>query len=126
MILPVLNGMKHVDRLAARFGDRAVAGCVCRVATIVDHGRIVQLTKLQDLAYGEMDRSVSPRIEQLDAFMQGAGFDARLSTDIAREMWEKWVLLAAMGGINCLMRGTVGEIVAAPGGVDFVRQPGTA
>jgi 2-dehydropantoate 2-reductase len=120
MILPVLNGMKHVDTLAARFGDRAVAGCVCRVATIVDHGRIVQLTKLQDLAYGEMDRSVSPRIEQLDAFMQGAGFDARLSTDIAREMWEKWVLLAAMGGINCLMRGTVGEIVAAPGGVDFV------
>jgi 2-dehydropantoate 2-reductase len=120
MILPVLNGMKHVDTLTARFGDGAVVGCVCKVATVVDQGRIVQLSKLQDLAYGEMDGSVSPRIKQLDAFMQDAGFDARLSTGIAREMWEKWVLLAALGGINCLMRGSVGEIVGAPGGVDFV------
>jgi 2-dehydropantoate 2-reductase len=119
MILPVLNGMKHVDALVARFGETAVVGCVCKVATIVDHGRIVQLSKLQEIAYGEMNGSVSPRIKELDAFMQGAGFDARLSTVIAREMWEKWVLLAAMGGINCLMRGTIGEIVAAPGGADF-------
>jgi 2-dehydropantoate 2-reductase len=34
-------------------------------------------------------------------------------------MWEKWILLAAMGGINCLMRANIGEIAAAPGGVDF-------
>ena len=52
--------------------------------------------------------------------MQGAGFDARLSTDIAREMWEKWIYLATMGGITCLMRGTIGEIEAATGGTDFV------
>jgi 2-dehydropantoate 2-reductase len=119
MILPVLNGMKHVDALVARFGERAVVGCVCKVATVVDHGRIVQLSKLQDLAYGEMDGSASPRIKELDAFMQGAGFDARQSGVIAREMWEKWVLLAAMGGINCLMRGNIGEIESAPGGADF-------
>jgi 2-dehydropantoate 2-reductase len=119
MILPVLNGMKHVDTLVARFGKKAVAGCVCKIATIVDQGRIVQLSKLQDIAYGEMDGSVSLRVSELDAFMQGAGFDAKLSTTIAREMWEKWILLAAMGGINCLMRGNIGEIAAAPGGVEF-------
>src|ERR1700739_1865221 len=60
MILPVLNGMRHLNRLAARFGKNSVIGGVCKVATVVDdRGRIVQLTKLQDLAYGEMsgDRS---------------------------------------------------------------------
>jgi 2-dehydropantoate 2-reductase len=119
MILPVLNGMKHMDALVARFGEKAVAGCVCKIATIVDQGRIVQLSKLQDIAYGEMDGSASPRMKRLDAFMQGAGFDAKLSTTIAREMWEKWILLAAMGGINCLMRGNIGQIAAAPGGVEF-------
>jgi 2-dehydropantoate 2-reductase len=119
MILPVLNGMKHVDALIPRFGEKAVAGCVCKIATIVDEGRIVQLSELQDIAYGEMDGSVSPRMKELDAFMRGAGFDAKLSTMIAREMWEKWILLAAMGGINCLMRGSIGEITAAPGGVEF-------
>lgn len=121
MILPVLNGMKHMDTLAARFGKNAVAGCACKVATQVDaEGRIVQLAPLQDMAYGEMDGSTTPRIKALDAFMQGAGFDARLSPDIAREMWEKWILLAALGGTICLMRGTIGEIEKAPGGTDFV------
>jgi 2-dehydropantoate 2-reductase len=120
MILPVLNGMKHVDTLAARFGEKAVVGCVCKVATIVDEqGRIVQLTKLQDLAYGEMNGSASPRTDRLDQAMQGAGFDARLSRTIEREMWEKWILLATVGGTTCLMRGNVGEIEAAPGGADF-------
>jgi 2-dehydropantoate 2-reductase len=120
MILPVLNGMGHVDRLAARFGERAVIGCVCKVATSLDdRGRIVQLAPFQELIYGEMSGAPSDRTERLDAVMQGAGFDARLSLTIVREMWEKWVLLATMGGITCLMRGTVGEIEAA-GGVPFV------
>jgi 2-dehydropantoate 2-reductase len=98
MILPVLNGMKHVDRLAGRFGAKAVVGCVCKVATILDdQGRIVQLAKFHDLAYGEMSGAPSSRTEQLDTIMRGAGFDAKLSRTIEREMWEKWVLLATMG-----------------------------
>ncbi len=120
MILPVLNGMRHVDRLVARFGAPAVAGCVCKVATIVDaEGRIVQLSRLQDLAYGEMDGTRSARMERLDAAAQGAGFNARLSADIQADMWEKWDMLAALGAITCLMRGNVGEVNAAPGGTAF-------
>jgi 2-dehydropantoate 2-reductase len=121
MILPVLNGMRHVDRLVERFGAPAVAGCVCKVATIVDaDGRIVQLSRLQDLAYGEMDGARSARMERLDAAMQGAGFPARLSADIQADMWEKWDMLAALGTITCLMRGHIGEVNAAPGGTQFV------
>jgi 2-dehydropantoate 2-reductase len=74
---------------------------------------------LQDIAYGEMDGVVSPRIQGLDRFMRDAGFDARLSSAIEREMWEKWILLAGLGGINCLMRGTIGEVAQAPRGSEF-------
>ena len=120
MILPVLNGMRHVERIAQRFGAPAVVGCVCKVAALVDaEGRIVQLSRLQDLAYGELDRTRTPRIERLDAAMQGAGFPARLSADIEADMWEKWDNLAALGAITCLMRGNVGEVNAAPGGTAF-------
>jgi hypothetical protein len=52
--------------------------------------------------------------------MRGAGFDARLSDAIRREMWEKWIFLASVGAITCLMRGTIGEVEASPGGVPFV------
>ena len=121
VILPVLNGMRHVDILAGRFGRTSVVGCACKItASIDDRGRIVQHTLLQDIAYGEMDAVVSPRIQGLDQFMRGAGFDARLVSDIKREMWEKWILLASLGGLNCLMRGTIGEVAQAPRGSEFV------
>jgi 2-dehydropantoate 2-reductase len=121
IILPVLNGMRHVDRLAARFGRNAVGGCAAKVATVLDdEGCIVQLAPFQEIAYGEMDGSRSSRIMAVDEFMRGASFEARLSANIALEMWEKWALLATLGGVTCLMRGNLGEIEASPGGAEFL------
>jgi 2-dehydropantoate 2-reductase len=117
MIFPLLNGMRHVDLLVRRFGEGAVLGGVCRVATTLDlQGRIVQITDLQELIYGERDGAFSKRVETLDAAMRGAGFDAHPSSMIMQDMWEKWVMLASLAGLTCLMRGSIGEIEAAPGG----------
>src|SRR5277367_3715844 len=42
VIIPVLNGMRHIDVLSERFGRNAVLGGVCYVATEVDsQGRII-------------------------------------------------------------------------------------
>jgi 2-dehydropantoate 2-reductase len=120
LILPVLNGMKHMDLLIQRFGRKPVIGAICLVVATVDAaGCIVQLDPRQELTYGELDGSQSPRIRELDALMKGAGFTARLSADIEREMWEKWILLSCMGGITCLMRGSIGELEAVQGGREF-------
>jgi 2-dehydropantoate 2-reductase len=126
MIVPVLNGMRHIDLLAARFGPKAVLGGVSHIAaTVDDRGRIVQMNEMQKLAYGERrsaGSSDAARVEALHAVMGGANFDARISQEIERDMWEKWVFLATLGGITCLMRGTIGEIEAAPAGAALARQ----
>jgi 2-dehydropantoate 2-reductase len=120
MIFPVLNGMRHIDILTKRFGEHAVIGGVCLVAAEMDdQSRIVQLADFQRLVYGERNGETTPRLKALDATLQGAGFDARLSPEIMQAMWEKWVQLASLGAITCLMRGTIGEIVAAPGGAEL-------
>ncbi|MGH7117581.1 MAG: 2-dehydropantoate 2-reductase [Acetobacteraceae bacterium] len=120
MIVPFLNGMRHVDMLRARFGAKPVLGGVCHIAAMLDaDGRIVQLAKFQHLTYGEMNGIASPRAERLDHAMQSAGFEARLSRTIVQDMWDKWILLATVGAITCLMRGTIGEIEAASGGSAF-------
>jgi 2-dehydropantoate 2-reductase len=117
MIFPVLNGMRHLAALTARFGEGPVLGGVCLVATMIDpQGRIKQLAEFQQLVYGERSGEMSARVAALDAVMQGAGFVARASGVILQEMWEKWILLATLGAITCLLRGTVGDIEAAPGG----------
>ena len=120
MIFPMLNGLRDIDLLTKRFGEHPVIGGVCLVvAGIDDAGRIVQLADIQRLAYGERNGETTPRLQTLDATLRGAGFDARLSTDIMQAMWEKWVQLASLGAITCLMRGAIGEIVAVPGGAEL-------
>jgi 2-dehydropantoate 2-reductase len=79
MILPVLNGMAHMDRLQDHFGRSAVLGGVCRIGVTLEGTAIRQLMPLQQIAYGELDGSVSERIRAVDAVMQGVGFDAAIS-----------------------------------------------
>ena len=120
VIIPVLNGMHHMDVLTQRFAEHAVLGGVCFVSTAIDsQGRIVQLADFQSLAYGELDGKKTSRIEAVHQEFSGAGFQAAISTDISRDMWQKWVFLASLGAITCLLRGNIGEIVAAPGGAEL-------
>jgi 2-dehydropantoate 2-reductase len=120
MILPVLNGMRHVDLLTQRFGAAAVIGGTCHVVAEVDgEGRVVQSADIQQLTYGELNGKTTPRLKLVDATLQGAGFEAHLSTDIMQAMWEKWVQLASLGAVTCLLRGSIGDIAAAPGGADL-------
>jgi 2-dehydropantoate 2-reductase len=117
MIIPLLNGMRHIDLLVEEFGEAAVLGGVCVVATTVDaQNRIVQLAPLQDLTYGERNGSLSDRVRGLHEVLSGAGFNAATSTTILQDMWEKWILLASAGALTCLLRGTVGDIEAVPNG----------
>jgi 2-dehydropantoate 2-reductase len=121
LLLSTLNGMKHLDRMAEWFSPAHIGGCVCKIeSTVDDQGRIVQFSKINDMTYGELDGQASERIRRLDAVMQGAGFDARLSGDIRRTLWEKWTLLASLGSINCLGRGTIGEVVNTTGGLELI------
>jgi 2-dehydropantoate 2-reductase len=122
MILPVLNGMKHMDTLRAHFGAAAVIGGLARIASTLDErGRIIDQANFHDLIYGEWSGEKSERILALDEFMQGAGFAARLSTEIEREMWEKWAMLASLAAITCLLDRNIGQVSRAPGGIDFVK-----
>ena len=122
-VLPLLNGMAHLDALEARFGRARLLGGVAKIAaTLTPDGVIKHLNDAQQLVYGELDGSTSPRIETLAGIMGNASFASRPSDAILLEMWEKWVLLATLAGMTCLMRGTVGDIVATADGRALIEQ----
>lgn len=117
LILPLLNGMRHLDLLDERFGADRVLGGQVVISTVLDaDGRIVQLGEVQNLSFGARDGSRSERLEAIESALAGAGFEARLSEAIVQEMWEKWVFIATGAGITCLMRASIGDIVAADAG----------
>jgi 2-dehydropantoate 2-reductase len=117
MIVPLLNGMRHLDVLVARFGEGAVLGGVSALAASLDpDGAIRWLSRGQALLrYGERGGGISPRVEALDRELRAGDYDAAASATIVHDMWSKWVMLAGMGVTNCLLRGTVGQIEAAGG-----------
>jgi 2-dehydropantoate 2-reductase len=116
-ILPVLNGMRHLDALAARFGPGRVLGGVAQIpASLGPEGRVRHLGQVHALAFGEVAGGASERVRAVAALCEGANFNARASEAIVQEMWEKWVMLAALAGMTCLMRASVGHILSAPGG----------
>ena len=120
VILPLLNGMRHLDILDERFGRDRVLGGQCFIAVALKDGEIVHLVAAHDLSFGERNGVLSDRVRAIAQLMQGARFNAHASAEILQEMWEKWVFLASLAGSTCLMRAAIGEICASPRGTDFI------
>jgi 2-dehydropantoate 2-reductase len=123
MILPILNGLGHMDRLTARFGKERVLGGMSNVSAGLDaDGRVVQFLPNHDLTFGEISGGTSERSRALEADLKSAGINARASEIIMQDMWEKFVQLSTVAGITCLMRASIGTILAAPAGQETIFQ----
>ena len=119
-ILPILNGMAHVESMSVRFGARHVLGGIALVsATLDNEGRVVHIMG-NELVFGEVAGGFSDRTRALSTLFKSVGFDARASDAILHDMWEKWAQLGAGAGMTCMMRGSVGDILAAPGGREAI------
>jgi 2-dehydropantoate 2-reductase len=118
-ILPLLNGMRHLDELDHKFGKSRVLGGQCVIAATLNKERvIVHLNDMHAISFGERDGGMSERIQAIATAMQGAKFDVHASEKIVQDMWDKWVFLATLAGGTCLFRGSVGDILAAPEGAE--------
>jgi 2-dehydropantoate 2-reductase len=117
LILPLLNGMAHLDVLDARFSREHVLGGKCVISvTMGEDGVIEHFSPSHSVTFGERDGVMSQSVRRVHAQLDGAGFDAQASVRIVQDMWEKWVFLAAAAGATSLMRAPIGAIVAAPHG----------
>jgi 2-dehydropantoate 2-reductase len=115
-ILPLLNGMRHLEVLDEKFGGAASLGGQCFISAALDaEGRIQHFNDSHSLSFGERSGVSTPRAGAIRAALSGAGFDLTLSESILQEMWEKWIFIAAMASVNCLMRASIGDIIAAGG-----------
>jgi 2-dehydropantoate 2-reductase len=121
VIIPLLNGMKHLEILDARFGREHVLGGLCAIAATLNEKReVVQLQPMQSLSFGERDGKLSDRVRAIEEAFAKGKCGAAVSEHVIPDMWEKWVFLASLAASTSLMRTSVGNILAAPGGKDFL------
>lgn len=113
-ILPLLNGINHLDRIDARFGRKRVLGGIVQIgATVSAGGAIEHFNRIHRMIVGHRDGETSPRTKALASLMARAKFDSGLSEMIMQDMWEKFVSLGTQAGMTCLMRAPPGSIMKA-------------
>ncbi|MFH1044426.1 MAG: 2-dehydropantoate 2-reductase [Pseudomonadota bacterium] len=126
LILPLLNGMAHLARLEHAFGGARVLGGTCHIAATLDaDGAIRHLSPLQRVACGPRAGNhahASDLLQQLAQAYASVSVECVVSADIEQEMWEKFVLLASLAAMTCLMRASVGEILGANDGEALMRE----
>lgn len=116
-VLPLLNGMSHLEALDARFGRKHVLGGVAYIAsTLAPDGEIRHMNDFHRIAFGPRDPSQAAVCEAFAKAAEGSRSDIKRTDAIAQAMWDKWVLLATLAGITCLMRAPVGDIAATGAG----------
>jgi len=107
--------------LDKKFGADRVLGGLCAIAATLNEAReVVQLAPMQSLNFGERDGSMSDRVRAIAKVFDSGKIGAVASEHIMQDMWEKWVFLASLAASTCLMRTSVGNILAATGGKDFL------
>ena len=117
LVLPLLNGMAHMEVLDRRFGRERVLGGVAYIgATLAPDGRILHLNEFHRIAFGRRAESQRAPCEAFAGELAGVNFNWQQSDSIEQAMWDKWVLLATLAGITCLMRAPVGDIVSTGSG----------
>jgi 2-dehydropantoate 2-reductase len=117
VMLPVLNGLAHFDALDARFGPGRVLGGVCYIATMLGADGAIRHMLPRDLfLFGARNGHVPPQVPALAALFGKTAVSARITDTVLQDLWEKWYMLASGAALTCLMRGTVGQIMATDEG----------
>ncbi len=122
LVIPMLNGMRHLDTLDAAFGPDHVAGGVAMIGVDMEaDGTIRHLARGHGLTYGERTEAQAGICAALAPMFRDSGFDGRHSHEIMRDMWEKFVFITCNAGMCCLMRGNLGEIARTQEGAGVMR-----
>lgn len=121
VVLPLLNGIAHLEALDFRFGrERVMGGTAHLAATLAPDGEVRHLNRLHRLTFGPRAEAHAARCRELAALLAEVPVDARLSEHILLDMWEKFVMLTTLAAVTCLMRASIGQIVATDDGREIV------
>jgi 2-dehydropantoate 2-reductase len=118
-LVPFLNGMAHLDALTGRFGA-AVLGGTLRIVTQLDpNGDIRQFAPGGQIEIGELDGGKTSRLDTAAEALTIPDFTVTVPDDIVDAMWAKWVMIATVGAVTSIARGTTGDIAAVTDGAEF-------
>ena len=120
-ILTLQNGWGNADRIAAIAGrDRVMVGLTYNSGTLLAPGH-VRHSGIGMTVVGELDGSVSPRLEAAVAAFRRAGIETTASPRIVDEIWKKLALNVCTLPTAALLRFPAHELIQHPEMLELMR-----
>jgi 2-dehydropantoate 2-reductase len=105
------NGVVAVETLSATLGKDHVLGGVANISALIEEPGVIRHNgTMAILTVGELDGRPSKRTAAFVEACNKAGIQARLSENIQKSIWEKYVGLVAMSAMTALTRLPIGPI----------------
>lgn len=120
-VLPLINGVSHLQYLDDFFGRETVMGGLMHLAVeLKSNGQINHLNNFHKLSFGIRHHEQASCGRELETIISKSQLEYKYSTHIQHDMWEKFIFLTALAGSTCLFRGTVGEILKSEKGREYI------
>jgi 2-dehydropantoate 2-reductase len=103
-VLPLQNGIDATDRIAHALGSDAVLTGVAYVLSVLEGPGVIRHIAQSRIILGEPNGGPGERVERVAQALREAGIDCETPTDMRVRVWEKFVLLAATGGVMAVTR----------------------
>jgi 2-dehydropantoate 2-reductase len=117
VVLPILNGIQHIDRLVADFGRQRVLGGLAKIqATLGPDGTVLHMNDWVEIVFGELDGRMSDRVTTFAALFPKPQVKAQAVGDIQFQMWRKLVHLGTVATLTTLTRQALGALQSAADG----------
>jgi 2-dehydropantoate 2-reductase len=116
VVLPLLNGVEAFESLAALgvSPEKMIAGLTVISVERTAPGVITRKSPFRSVVVGERGGGSSERAERVEALFRETGADARVSEDIAVDLWRKFLFLTTLAAACGLTRAPIGPIRDAP------------
>lgn len=123
LVLPLLNGLKHLDVLDERYGAHRVLGGIAHIVSTLDEDGVVhQMHPIQTLTAGGRHATTRAAAADFVSLCEAVAFDVALSEDIVSALWDKWAFLATLAAVTTLTGGSIGQVVATRHGESLLRR----
>lgn len=113
-VLSLQNGVDNEDKIDGALGVGRALGGVAQVFATIESPGVIRHQAAGRIIFGELDGRVTERAERLREAFARAEVPVELSSDIRRALWEKYILICAVGGTTALTRETLGVIRDTP------------
>ena len=122
VIIPLLNGQAHINKLEKAFKKENVFGGVAHVSSnTTAPGEIKHVGKIKRLSFGPRYKGNEEIANDFYQLCRKADFQTILSEDINQDIWEKWIFLATIAGATTLFQTSIDNINTKPNGKIFIQ-----